>query len=745
METQQKHLNIFLLVLSPLAAGAVIWAIAGISWESLNSGVLAIAGLTVFSSCFLRIQLPRVNIHFTISDALIILAILLYGGEVALLIAVIETTFASLNIRRQGLPLKTKTIFVNVTIAAVGVFVANGAVKLIFISTQPTLKSGDLPGFIWLLFVMAISLFAVNSIGVAIFSAIKSARPVWQVWSENVVDAMVMYLSGGIMAGLLVKALEQLNISMFAAVVGFFGIMFLTFRRFVEDVKKSVEKAKEAERQRAEDAEKHVGELKHYIGELEHSGEEIKRSHDRFRHAAYHDALTGLPNRNYFIDTLRELLHKGRESSEYDFAVLIIDLKNFKTINDSLGHTLGDQLIKNVANRLRNVVRNNDMAARFGGDKFGVILKDLSLGDEPTIFAERINKRIAEPYTLDGRHVFTDAKIGIAYGNSDYTEAENILRDADIAMYYAKDNLDDCVIFDRNMHVRAVTRLQLETDLRFAIERDEFELYYQPIVGLKNADLLGFEALVRWNHPTRGLVPPNDFIPICENTGLVVPMTVKILRSACTQVAKWQNSVQSKHSLSVAVNLSGKHFAHHDLVDQIREVLNTSGIDPLSLKLELTESAVMENAEAAILMLKQIKETGVQISIDDFGTGYSSLSYLHRFPIDLLKIDRSFVSAMETNVENTEIVRTVVALAKSLNLKVVAEGIETLHQFHQLRILGCDYGQGYLFSKPLPVADIEMMILNDNAQWRDLLPSRPQVMIPENPSLHLHIVNSKVM
>lgn len=741
MESQQKYINILLLVLSPLAAVTLVWAAAGISPQKLTADVITVAALTVFSSCFLRVQLPRVNIHFTISDALIILAILLYGGEVALLIAAIETTLASLNIRRQGLPLKTTTILINVSIAAVGVFAANAAVLLIFGSPQPIRQSGDLTGFIWLLFVMATSLFAVNSVGVAVYSAIKTSRPVWQVWSENVVDAMVMYLSGGIMAGFLVKALDQLNVAMFATVVTFFGIMFLTFRRFIEDVKKSVEKAKEAERQRAEDAEKHVGELKHYISELEQSSEELSKSHERFRHAAYHDALTGLPNRNYFIDTLRELLDQSRESSKCDFAVLIIDLRNFKTINDSLGHTLGDHLIKNVARRLANMVRDRDMAARFGGDKFGVILKDLAGDDEATTFAQRINKRIAESYTLDGRHVFTNAKIGIAYGNANYTEAEDILRDADIAMYYAKENLDDCVIFDRNMHVRAVTRLQLETDLRFAVERDEFELYYQPIVGLRNANLVGFEALVRWNHPKRGLVPPDEFIPICENTGLIVPMTVNILRSACNQVAKWQKALQTNDPLSVAVNLSGKHFAHQDLVDQIREVLNTSGINPLSLKLELTESAVMENAESAILMLKQIKETGVQISIDDFGTGYSSLSYLHRFPIDLLKIDRSFVSAMETNVENSEIVRTVVALAKSLNLKVVAEGIETLHQFHQLRILGCDYGQGYLFSKPMPVADIELMILAENPQWSELLPGRLVVMVPDNPNaLHLHIV-----
>ncbi|MBK6723253.1 MAG: EAL domain-containing protein [Acidobacteria bacterium] len=248
---------------------------------------------------------------------------------------------------------------------------------------------------------------------------------------------------------------------------------------------------------------------------------------------------------------------------------------------------------------------------------------------------------------------------------------------------------------------------------------------------LETATLEGFEALVRWNHPQRGLVPPNEFIPISESTGLIIPMTVQILHSACSQVVKWQNKYGSARPLSIAVNLSGKHFGHPALVEQIKTVIAETGIDAASLKLELTESAVMDNAETAILMLKQIKETGVRISIDDFGTGYSSLSYLHRFPIDLLKVDRSFVSAMEENTENGEIVRTVIALAKALNLKVVAEGIESIHQFHQLRILGCEYGQGYLFSKPLPVADIERL-LADNTRWQNILPSPGMPMIPQN-------------
>ena len=731
MDSKERNIILYLLVLTPFALAVIGWALMGMTPDKIDAGVVTLAALTAFCSCYLRIQLPRVNIHLTITDGLIIFAMLQYGGEIAVLLAVVEITAASLNMLRGTMPIKVKTIVINVWMQALTVFAAHYAVSTIFGPIDLILARNEMASFVWIIASMAMALFLVNSVLVAIYTALKKEMSFWSVWSNNLASAIVLYLTGGVVGGIMIKALEKVDFYLLAGVIVFFGIVYLTFRRFVDDVKKTVEKAKAAERERAEQAEEHVNELQHYVAELERSSEALQESHENFRHAAYHDALTGLPNRNYFIDTLKDLLHASRENSESNFAVLFLDLKSFKTINDSLGHSLGDRLIKNVAKRLEGLVREDDMVGRFSGDKFGIILSDLLSREEATAFADRLAKRLAEPYTLDGRQVFTSAKIGIAYGNSKYPEAEDILRDADIAMYYAKDNEENYVIFDQKMHIRAVTRLQLETDLRFAIERNEFELYYQPIISLETATLEGFEALVRWNHPQRGLVPPNEFIPISESTGLIIPMTVQILHSACSQVVKWQNKYGSARPLSVAVNLSGKHFGHPALVEQIKTVIAETGIDAASLKLELTESAVMDNAETAILMLKQIKETGVRISIDDFGTGYSSLSYLHRFPIDLLKVDRSFVSAMEENTENGEIVRTVIALAKALNLKVVAEGIESIHQFHQLRILGCEYGQGYLFSKPLPVADIERL-LTDNTRWQNILPNSGMPVIPQN-------------
>ena len=739
MLSKDKANNLLIVVTAPLAIAILVYASLSISREAIDPGLITLAILTIFCGIYLRIQLPRVKIHLTLSDGLIILCMLLYGGEIAVIVASIEAALASIQIRLKGVPLTLKTGIINVNFAAISVFSASAVVGWIFGPYSVILERDDFTSFVWLLTALALALFVINSFLVAVYSSFKDERPFAKVWTENLFDAAVMYLTGAVVAGAIYSALEQVNIYLIAAVVGFFGIIYLTFRRFVEDVKSTVEKAKHAERERAEQAEKHVNELQHYVAELERSSEALQESHENFRHAAYHDSLTGLPNRNYFLDTLKGLLQRSRENTETNFAVLFLDLRSFKTINDSLGHSMGDRLIKNVGKRLSGLVREDDLVGRFSGDKFGIILTDLLSKDEATGFADRLAKRLAEPYTLDGRQVFTSAKIGIAYGNSKYPEAEDILRDADIAMYYAKDNEDNYVIFDQRMHIRAVTRLQLETDLRYAIERAEFELYYQPIIALDTASLVGFEALVRWNHPQRGLVPPNEFIPVSENTGLIVPMTVQILHSACTQIVKWQGTSELSTPLSIAVNLSGKHFGHPALVEQINTVIAETGINPASLKLELTESAVMENAETAILMLKEIKKTGVQISIDDFGTGYSSLSYLHRFPIDLLKVDRSFVSAMEENTENGEIVRTVIALAKALNLKVVAEGIESIHQFHQLKILGCEFGQGYLFSKPLPVADIERL-LADTTRWQNILPAASTAALPQPRDLsHLRL------
>lgn len=731
MNRSERITNIFLIILLPLAVGSVLWALYGFPIEKLGFGMLALSIVTIFFSSYLRIQLPRTKIHLTISDALVFFSFLVYGPQVAILLAALETAVTSLHLRRQGLSIKSKTILVNVSNSAFSAFITAIVVQIIFGPVDNVMLAGN-TGFIWLLATMAISQFFVNTTGVAIIVAVKTQTSIWQVWNEYCLNAFVMYLSGALMAGLSVKALDQINVFLFAAVLGFFALVYLTFRRYNDDVKATGALAENAERQRAEQAEAHVKELEHYVGELQRSSEELRLSREKFRHAAYHDELTGLPNRNQFHECLQNSLEICRGHAGRRFAVLFLDLNRFKMLNESLGHSVGDQLIKRVGERLAASLGENDMVGRFSGDEFAILLGDIAGPGQVTEFAERIAAELSQPFGLsEQRQVFTSVSIGIAFGNPKYDEAEEILRDADIAMYYAKEKQKSFVIFDREMHAKAVSLLELETDLRFAVERDEFELYYQPIVNLDNVRLSGFEALVRWNHPQRGMVPPDEFISLAESTGLIIPMTVNILRAACRQLVEWQLQWPGNDSLVVSVNLSVKHLTHPGLVDQIELAIRETGIQPSHLKLEITESAIMENAEHAISVLKRIKSTGVKLSIDDFGTGYSSLSYLHRFPIDTLKIDRSFVSTMEEGTENGEIVRTVIALAKALKLSVIAEGIESIHQFHQLRILGCDLGQGYLFSRPLPAAGIAKLFA-DELRWQNILPVNEFGVVAQN-------------
>ena len=509
---------------------------------------------------------------------------------------------------------------------------------------------------------------------------------------------------------------------------------FLIIRQhfvYVGDIRREAATAETAERFRAEQAESHVEELRHYVEELERSTRALRESRERFRHAAYHDALTGLANRNRFVELIRPCIETVSEDSGSRFAVMFLDLDRFKTVNDSLGHSVGDRLIMDVGKRLVEVAGAEGTVGRFSGDEFAILLPKVRDAAAAVRFAEKVWDEVSAAFELDGRQIFTSVSIGIALGHSFYKDPDELLRDADIAMYYAKETKKRYVIFDQIMHARAVSLLELETDLRLGVERDEFELFYQPLVNLDNVNLSGFEALVRWNHPSRGLITPGEFISVAESTGLIVPMTMKLLRSACRQAVEWKEQGLGGEKLVMSVNISAVHLTQKGLVDNLREIVFETGIDPTCLKLEITESAVMENAEQIITVLNRIRELGIRLSIDDFGTGYSSLSYLHRFPIDTLKIDRSFVGAMEDGTENGEIVRTVIALAKALKLNVIAEGIESIHQLHQLRNLGCEFGQGFLFSRPISASDAATL-LADEGRWRNILPPNEFGVIARN-------------
>ncbi len=723
MEKKEKTINLFTAILLPLGLATCLWAIYNFPLAKADAFLIILSVVTVFFSPYLKIRLPRTKIHLTVSDALIFFSLLTYGGEVAVLLATFESLSTSLVFRREGINISFKTIAVNVAINAVATFATVLVVNQIFGSVDTVISEGGNTLFAELLITMMLAQFLVNSALVAFYTSLKSEKTFWQIWHEYCLNALVLFIFGAILSGIGYKTFHQINPFLIVVGLAIAVVVYLTYRRYVNDVAATVAKAEQSERMRAEQAENHIVELQHHIAEQDRIGKALRESKEKFRHAAFHDSLTDLPNRNLFIETLKFVLNRAKHNPKNNFAVLFLDINRFKTINDSLGHSMGDRLILHVAKRLMTAVRERDLVARFSGDEFAFILNDVSDIEEAIAFAELIKQKISAPFTLGGRQVFTSFSIGIALGSADYKLSEDVLRDADIAMYHAKNTEKDFVVFDKKMHARAVTLLQLETDLRVALEQEQLCVYYQPIIELDTMKLFGFEALVRWNHPRRGLVPPGEFIPVCEDTGLIVPLTLWVLRESCRHLIEWQRKSPDNENLVLSVNLSGKHFAQKDLVEQVKGVIDETGINPACLKLELTESAVMDNAERVISMLTELRALGLKLSIDDFGTGYSSLSYLHRFPIDTLKVDRSFVSTMEDGSENGEIVRTVIALAKTLRLDVVAEGIETIHQLHQLRILGCEYGQGYLFSRPVPLEDAERL-LADKSRWETIVPAQ---------------------
>ncbi len=437
------------------------------------------------------------------------------------------------------------------------------------------------------------------------------------------------------------------------------------------------------------------------------------------------DPLTGLPNRLLFIDRVGRLIKHMKRRKDHLFAVLFMDLDGFKMINDSMGHLVGDQLLLGVANRLEKCLRSTDTVARLGetetftvarlgGDEFTVLLDDIKDPNDAKRAADRMMKALVEPFILGGKEVFTSVSIGIALSNSAYEQPEEILRDADTAMYRAKSlGKARYEVFDADMRASVMARLQLETDLRRALERGEFRNFYQPIVALSSGEIAGFEALLRWEHPTRGLLGPGEFIPVAEETGLIRELGWWNLREACRQISEWRAGAIGHRNLTISVNLSAKQFLQPKLVEDIGKLLSDLSLPPEVLKLEITESTVMGDPTAAVEMLQHIKSLGIQLAIDDFGTGYSSLSYLHRFPLDTLKIDRSFISNMGDDGEGMEIARTILPMANNLRLDVVAEGVETIQQVALLKKLHCKYGQGFYFSRPLSAEGTAALLAGD--------------------------------
>jgi diguanylate cyclase (GGDEF)-like protein/PAS domain S-box-containing protein len=441
---------------------------------------------------------------------------------------------------------------------------------------------------------------------------------------------------------------------------------------------------------------------------------ELKEAERQIYHQAFHDALTSLPNRALFMEHLNMALKRAKRRDDYYFAVLYLDIDRFKLVNDSLGHSVGDQLIRAFASRIQESLRDLDILARFGGDEFVILLEDIENSEFASGVANRLQQELKRPFIIENKEVFAPASFGVVLNTRDYGDPENIIRDADAAMYHAKENgKAQYKIFDKTLHKKALHLLERETDLRKAVNRDEFENHYQPIVDLQTASLVGFEALIRWNHPQLGLINPGSFISIAEETGLIIPITQLIAHQACEDLCRWQKQLQDELKLTMNINLSSKHFMSPTLLDDIQEILKQTGMPPEQLKLEITETALMEDADETIRLVHRLKDLGLHLLIDDFGTGYSSLSYLQRLPIDTLKVDRSFVSRIQSEPDgNRNIVEAIISLAHRLKMMVVAEGVETEEQFAILLDMNCQFGQGYLFSKPLNKPEVDELIEN---------------------------------
>ncbi|MBW4566603.1 MAG: EAL domain-containing protein [Tolypothrix carrinoi HA7290-LM1] len=460
-----------------------------------------------------------------------------------------------------------------------------------------------------------------------------------------------------------------------------------------------------------------TGELEKALQKLQGEVTFRQQLQNKLLNTALHDSLTGLPNRVLFIRRLEKALNRAQLETDFQFAVLFLDCDRFKLVNDSLGHLVGDELLIAIANRLEQSLLPVDTLARLGGDEFGIILENLTDITQAIQVAEHILQQFSLAFKLSRYEVFVNASIGISWGNSDCDKPEYLLRDADTAMYRAKAlGKARYHVFNPEMHHEATQLLELENDLRRAVERQEFIVYYQPIISLVTGKISGLEALVRWQHPTRGLISPTEFILVAEETGLIHAINIWVLRSACEQLTIWQNHNSTLKSLTISVNLSVRLFSDPKILAQIDQIIQSTKINPACLEIEITESVIMENCQALKKILQQLKERKIKLVMDDFGTGYSSLSYLYNFPFNVLKIDQSFVKRMQENEESMGLVPAMLGIANSMGMSAIAEGVETTFQLAQLRNLNCNFAQGYLFSRPLQ-PELVLDFIEAAPQW----------------------------
>jgi diguanylate cyclase (GGDEF)-like protein len=712
------------LVIIALGALCLSFALANLSRDVFSWNFLLLLAFSIFVAPKMVLTLPRSRFSVSFSDSIIFLAFLTFGGEAAILLAGFEMLASCYYIQSKGAISFGKLMIPTNTFTAIITTTCSYFALSLFVQTMGgTYVGPDDKYLIWILGILAFSQFFVSSLVAAGFYSLKNDTSFWGTWKKECFNTSITQIVGAGLAGLAYKVINYADLLTTAIAFLAFGIAYMVYRQSIGEINDAISKAEDAEREkaeaeriRAEQAEKHAAQLTVLLEKEEKTSDALRISKEAFQHSAMHDTLTNLANRANFAGVLRDLIAKSKTGESSPFFVLFLDICRFKNINDSLGHTIGDKVLIIVAKRLLRLLAAKDVVARLGGDEFAIILKDLSSAEDAEKVARKIHQKISEPFSLSGNSIFITLNIGIAAFEPEYASPEEILRDADIAMHYAKEQGSGAAIFDKALRARFLDRIKLESDLRFALERKELSMHYQPLIALKDGEIIGFEALLRWRHSARGFISPAEFIPIAEDSGLIIPITTWILEETCNQIAKWRASLPNYSELIVSVNISGRHLTHESLIDDVQSSLKSAGLQPTALKLEITESAAMENAERTIQILNRLKELGVMLSIDDFGTGYSSLSHLHRLPFDTLKIDRSFVYSVGEKGENSEILQTIISLAKNLKMRVIAEGIETENQLALLQNLGCDYGQGYLMSKPMPAEEMEKL-LYQNHNW----------------------------
>ena len=783
--------------------------------RNIDFQFLVLALVTVVFGSRIGVQIPQVKAEITVSDTFVFLIMLLYGGEIAVLIAAAEALCSSMRFASRWF-----TRFFNSALLACSTFATATILTLCFGPVTALGRGRYSANFMVALCLMATVQYIVNSGLAALREAMKRGQPFIQIWQRHFLWTSITYYAGASAAGMIMRLITGVGLFAFFVTLPIIGIIYATYRTYRRNIEDAEQHAHEQSRitQALQQSEEHFrnafdhaagmalisadgqwkrvnrslcqilgfseqellstnfqevtypddlgddlvhiyqllegkrsidqrekrylhkkghpiwvlqsasvarnaeGEPLHLILQIQDITER-KRAEEQVHHAAFHDALTGLPNRTLLSDRLSLALARAKRNKEYQFAVLFLDLDRFKLVNDSLGHTLGDQLLMELGRRLQLCMRKADTVARLGGDEFGMLLDGIKDPYDAIYIAERIQQELTEPFTLNGHEFLTTTSIGIAFSQTGYDGPEDILRDADIAMYRAKANgKARYEVFDVAMHSHAVEMLTLERELRHAIERKEVHVHYQPIVSLRDRSVVGFEALARIDSPELGPISPAQFIPLAEETGLIVPLGMLVLQEACKQMLQWHTQYPREQPLTISVNLSSKQFTQLNLVELIKKGLEETGLNPACLTLEITESVIMEKAQDVAEMLAQLKSLGVKLRIDDFGTGYSSLSYLHSFPFDILKVDQSFICRMVSDNHSTGIVETILTLAQKLGKQVVAEGVEHEEQVAALLALGCGFGQGFLFSQPLWAADAEMLIARGTLNRTDKEP-----------------------